>query len=109
MPILAACCHILLCVLSLFHYSFSIRSLVPLLFTPPSPLIPIYIPLTFSYGEFFNQNLFSSFSIINITFYFHTMKSWMEYSIRKVITVVRTLSCPQSGTCSDDTLAVAKI
>ena len=25
-----------------FHYSFSIRSLVSLLFTPPSPLIPIY-------------------------------------------------------------------
>ena len=25
----------------LFHFSFSIRSLVPLLFTPPSPLIPI--------------------------------------------------------------------
>ena len=29
--------------IGLFHFSFSIRSLVvPLLFTPPSPLIPIY-------------------------------------------------------------------
>ena len=28
--------------IGLFHFSFSIRSLVPLLFTPPSPLIPKY-------------------------------------------------------------------
>ena len=28
--------------IGLFHFSFSIRSLVPLLFTPQSPLIPIY-------------------------------------------------------------------
>ena len=28
--------------IGIFHFSFSIRSLVPLLFTPPSPLIPIY-------------------------------------------------------------------
>ena len=28
--------------IGLFHFSFSIRSLVPLLFTPPPPLIPIY-------------------------------------------------------------------
>ena len=28
--------------IGLFHFSFSIRSLVPLLFTLPSPLIPIY-------------------------------------------------------------------
>ena len=28
--------------IGLFHFSFSIRNLVPLLFTPPSPLIPIY-------------------------------------------------------------------
>ena len=27
--------------IGLFHSSFSIRNLVPLLFTPPSPLIPI--------------------------------------------------------------------
>ena len=28
--------------IALFHFSFSIRCLVPLLFTPPSPSIPIY-------------------------------------------------------------------
>ena len=28
--------------IGLFHFSFLIRSLVPMLFTPPSPLIPIY-------------------------------------------------------------------
>ena len=28
--------------IGLLHFSFSIRSLVSLLFTPPSPLIPIY-------------------------------------------------------------------
>ena len=28
--------------IGLFHFSFSIRSLVPLLFIPPSPLIPIF-------------------------------------------------------------------
>ena len=28
--------------IGLFHFSFSIISPVPLLFTPPSPLIPIY-------------------------------------------------------------------
>ena len=28
--------------IGLFHFSVSIRSLVPLLFIPPSPLIPIY-------------------------------------------------------------------
>ena len=28
--------------IGLFHFSFSTRSLDPLLFTPPSPLIPIY-------------------------------------------------------------------
>ena len=32
--------------IGLFHFSFSIRSLVPLLFTPPSPLIPIYHQLS---------------------------------------------------------------
>ena len=30
--------------IGLIHFSFSIRSLVLLLFTPPSPLIPIYQP-----------------------------------------------------------------
>ena len=28
--------------IGLFHFSFSIKSLVPLPFTPPSPSIPIY-------------------------------------------------------------------
>ena len=32
--------------IGLFHFSFSIRNLVPLLFTPPSPLIPIYHQLS---------------------------------------------------------------
>ena len=46
-PILAACMSSCLTVcaninIGLFHFSFSITILVPLLFTPPPPLIPIY-------------------------------------------------------------------
>ena len=62
--------------IGLFHFSFSIRSLVPLLFTPPSPLIPIYHQPSRVENVFITCFLYFSggFGIVFIVLETHTIR-----------------------------------
>ena len=54
--------------IGLFHFSISFRSLVPLLVTPPSPLIPIYHQPS-RVENVFITNLFPKFFLVDLVFF----------------------------------------
>ena len=68
-----------------FHFSFSIRSLVPLIFTPPSPLIPP----TFSCQECFYY-LFPKFFLVLLVLETHNGSRIFNEIFNEFIVVVKS-------------------